>query len=313
MRLPSRDRPEAEALRHQLTALAFETKLIRVQRSLDRKYDASQPRAPAGQSDGGQWVSGDGDGSIDGSLVGQGTWASLGGTSEDAGQETTRVRTVTEDGSRFLSIRIRAGRGEWDEQQTVTLPDGESRVFETSGATQTIRDGQSGEVLSRSTFTTSGIEPEATVQPAFLPALPFVVGPAVAATIEAAALLFTVLSARKDGFGTVLGMTAREYEFETDDDRKFPLVWVGRLDQAALDAACPRNAEVQAVTDETYARLTALNPLLTGQQLGNLLHFDIAGKYKYQDDPNMIPELSLDGDGNEIIYGRKGVFSPRFI
>ena len=40
MRLLSRHRSEAEDLRYQLCALAFETKLIRLQRSLSRKYSA---------------------------------------------------------------------------------------------------------------------------------------------------------------------------------------------------------------------------------------------------------------------------------
>ncbi|KQO60848.1 hypothetical protein ASF24_02535 [Methylobacterium sp. Leaf86] len=48
---------EAETLLRQLAILATETKLIRLQQSLDRKYDPAQPRAPAGQSDGGRWVS----------------------------------------------------------------------------------------------------------------------------------------------------------------------------------------------------------------------------------------------------------------
>ena len=247
-------------------------------------------------------MSGGGDGSVDGSLVGRATWASLGGNSGDAGQETTRERTVTEDGSQVLSLRIRAGRGEWDEQHTVIAADGESRIFETSGATQTIRDGQSGEVLSRATLTASGIEPEATVQPAFLPAL--VPAVAAAATLRLGAILFAVQSARKDGFGTVLGMTARQYDFEPVSDEDFRLAWVGPVDQATLEAACPRHAEVQAATDEAYARLTALNPLLAGKELGNQLHFDLNGTYKVQEDPNMIPELSIDESGKNYIRAR---------
>lgn len=314
IRHPSERGPEVEPLSRLIILLTAETELIRLRRSLVRKYSPDQPRAPAGQTDGGRWVSdgsgGGGDQLIDRLPRGQGRWASLGGEN-DSGATTTE-RTATDDGGHVLSIRVRSGRGEWDEQHSVITPDGESRIFENSGATQTIRDGQSGEVLSRSTLTPSGVVPEATVQPAFLPALPFVVAPAVSATIEAAALLFTVLSARKGGFGTVLGMTAQQYDFESDPNKKFPLAWVGRIDQAALDALCPRNAEVQAVTDETYARLTALNPLLTGKQLGNLLHFDIAGIYKGQKDPNMIPELSLVDRHESRIWSERHS-SSRFI
>ncbi|MBX9931410.1 MAG: hypothetical protein K2Y56_07710 [Methylobacterium sp.] len=304
MWLPSQHRREIDSLRHELAALNVEAKLLRLGQSLNLKYDPDQPRASAGQSNGGQWISEDGGGrSIDRPDRDSGQWASPNGEADRIVPATER--TVTDDGS-VLSIRISAGRRDWDEQHTVVLPDGESRVFETSGTTQTIRDGESGEVLSRSTFTISGIEPEAAVQSAFLPALAPATPAVVSTTIEALALLFTVLSARKDGFGTVLGMTAQQYDFEPSADKDFRLAWVGRIDQAALDAACPRNAEVQAVTDEAYARLTALNPLLTGNRLGNLLHFDVAGTFKFQNDPNMIPELSLDANGDEVTYGRKG-------
>jgi len=80
--------------------------------------------------------------------------------------------TTLKDGTHVLSIRIHAGRKPFDEQHTVIALYGESRIFETSGATQTIRDGQTGNVLSRSTFTATDLVSEPLVQPAFLPAVP---------------------------------------------------------------------------------------------------------------------------------------------
>jgi hypothetical protein len=47
---------EARNLSLLLAVLRTETKLVRLRRSLSRKYSADQPRAPAGQSDGGRWV-----------------------------------------------------------------------------------------------------------------------------------------------------------------------------------------------------------------------------------------------------------------
>ncbi|GJE15484.1 hypothetical protein AIGOOFII_0179 [Methylobacterium marchantiae] len=299
---------EAEILRRQLALLATETKLIRLRQSLARKYDPAQPRAPAGQSDGGRWVGpggGGGDGLIDRLPRGQARWASLqGGTAQGS---STPEETTTEDGARILSLRIHSGRGEWDDQHAVVTPDGESRIFENSGETQTIRDGASGEVLSSGTFASPEPQAEATVQQVFLPAAPFVVAPAVAATLEAAALLFTYLEARKPGFGKAPGRTALRYDFDPDPDpeKKLPLIWVGQIDQARLDQACPRNAEVQAVTDEATKRLTALNPLLTRQQLGTMIHVDVAKTFTFKNYPDVRVELSISSAGEAVKYGKK--------
>ncbi|WP_132250594.1 hypothetical protein [Methylobacterium segetis] len=168
--LPPRD-SELSRIRQVLAGLLVETKLIRLSRSLARKYSPDQPRAPAGQPDGGQWISegsGAREGDVDPALVGPGRWASL-ASKDQAGEDgRSRERTLLEDGSEVLTIRIHAGPRAGDEEHTVTAPDGESRVFETSGDMQTIRDGSSGEILSRTRFTGTGVEPVASVQPAFL-------------------------------------------------------------------------------------------------------------------------------------------------
>ncbi len=195
---------EAIVLRHLLAGLALETKLIRLQRQLQAKNWETQPRAPAGQPNGGEWVP---------TPIGA-QWASL---QEDrpsgpSPQDPPPQSTTLEDGTRVLSIRVHAGRKPFDEQHIVTAPDGESRVFETSGETQTIRDGKTGEVLSRTTFTPTGLVAEPIVQQAFAPALPLIAAPVIA-TFELGLQLLTYLSAREDGYGTVLGLTAQEYEF----------------------------------------------------------------------------------------------------
>ncbi len=163
-------RAEVAAIRGLLAGAALDLEAVRLERTLRRKFSEDQPRAPAGQPDGGQWVSSGG---------GQG----IGGRSD--GDVAHREQTVLEDGTRVLSLRIRSGRRDYDTQDIVTAPDGQSRIFETSGLTQTIRDGETGAVLGRSTFTAAGAEPEAFAQPAFLPAAPVAV-----ATVELA-LRFT--------------------------------------------------------------------------------------------------------------------------
>ena len=135
----------------------------------------SRNRAPAGEPNGGEWVQGSG-GSQGGSLHEDRPDAASPQDPPPLADNTT-----LEDGTRVLSIRIRAGRRPFDEQHTVTAPNGESRIFETSGETQTIRDGQTGDVLSRSTFAQTDLVSEPFIQPAFLPAVPLAIEGALAA------------------------------------------------------------------------------------------------------------------------------------
>jgi hypothetical protein len=270
-------------MRLRLALLTTETKLLRV-RHLMRKYDPNQPRVPAGQGGGGQW--------------------SPAGGGNDSGSQT-QERTLLDGGGEVLTLRIRSGRNEGDEQHRVITPDGDSRLFENSGDTQTIRDGQTGEILSRGTFGEAGTRPEATIRPVFLPAVPFVVAPAVAVTLEAAALLFTYLLARGPSFGKAPGTTALRYDFATDEDKKYPVIWVGPVPQTTLNQACPLNREVQAVTNEAAKRLRALNPLLDATSLGNLIHYDIAETFRKLGYPNVRIEFSLDRSNGKANYGAK--------
>lgn len=235
-------------------------------------------------------------------------WASLqedrpGGPSRQGPPPLTESATL-EDGTRVLSIRVHAGRKSFDEQHTVIAPDGESRVFETSGETQTVRDGKTGDVLSRTTFTPTGLVAEPIVQQA--PALPLIAAPVIA-TFELGLQLLTYLSAREDGYGTVLGLTAQEYKFGDDPQMSMPM-WIGRLSQAQLDDACPRAGEVQAIVDEVTARVTARGGYANAAQLGTMIHVEIARIINEMHDPSFVAELilaDLDGKGKMILLGSK--------
>ncbi|MCJ2036587.1 hypothetical protein [Methylobacterium sp. J-068] len=298
---------EARNLRLLLAVLRTETKLIRLRRSLSRKYSSDQPRAPAGQSDGGRWVSQGGDSG--GPLIDQlphrsGRWASL--DAAEPGSEAPQ-RTLL-DGGEVLTLRVRSGRSDWEEQHKVVTPEGESRIFENSGETQTIRDGHSGEVLSRTTFSSSGIAAEATVQPAFLPAAPLIGAAAAAAanaTFEAVALLFTVLAARHRGFGPALGMTARSYEIDPKSKSEIPTPIIKDLRSDEFARACPRFGEILQVTNRITAEVKAEFPDLKGKELGTLVHYRIAQFFSKPPDPNFRVEFSLDRSGVEVNYGNK--------
>lgn len=270
---------EVESLKGLLARLSLETKLLRLEEVLRRKDWADQPRAPAGQSDGGRWVSGGGSGV---------SRPQASGDASAPQSNQTQEQTVADDGTRVLSIRIRAGRGDFDAQHAVTAPDGESRLFQTAGANQVIRDGVSGEVLSRSTFTAHGPVSDAIVQPAFLAAVPAT----IARTLELATALFTVLSARKDGFGTVLGMTVQEYK-PSPKGSPVTVTWVGQPSLSDFNAACPRNGYVMALTDRVTARVKARGHNMSMQALGTRIHFEIAQEVKDLNDQNFKSELFI--------------------
>jgi hypothetical protein len=260
---------------------------------LARKYRSDQPRAPAGQPDGGRWVS---------APSGGARWMSA----NSGGQaETQTEEAVTEDGSRVLSIRIRANaRADWDAQHTVTAPDGTRTVFETSGLTQTIRDGETGEILGRSTLTADGAESEAFVQPAR--GLPGKLGQRIWRTLEAAGTLFSVLAGRdRDGERAVFAAPASEYVLGDAEDAR--AIWVGAIGQIELDQICPRNREVQALADSVAAEVRASGDFRTAQDFGNKVHARIAKNVNGRKDPNFVAETSYDpATGVDQNSGAKG-------
>ena len=291
-------RTEIAAIRGLLAGAVLDREAIRLERTLRRKYSDDQPRAPAGQSDGGQWVPAGGAG-------GGSTGGRSGGSDGDiAGRE----RTLLDDGTQVLSIRIRAGRRDYDEQHIVTAPDGESRIFENSGLTQTIRDGATGAVLGRSTFTAAGAEPEAFVQSTFLPAIPFVAAKGVATVELALALYAAYLSSKNDGrFGkTVLGLSANEYSPDSKEGEEFNSVYVGPVDQRTLDAACRENGTVESLTEQAVRSVRASEPHLNERDFGTKVHVHVATRIKEMMRPDFVAEYFLDDKGNPVYYGKLG-------
>lgn len=279
---------DVAALRAELAGLAVDVKLIRLERVLSRKYRPDQPRAPAGQSDGGRWVS-DGTG---GAAEGQ-------SQTEDA---------VLEDGSRVLSIRIRAKpHTDWDEQHTVIGPDGTRTVFETSGLTQTIRDGDSDEILARSILTPDGAEPQAFVKLARgRPRPSDELAQRFARTLEAAGSLFSVLSGRNTKDRKAI-FVAPASEYTPGDAYDNRAMWVGGVGQTELDQLCPRNREVQAIADSVAADVRASGNYFDERDFGNKVHAGIAHIIRNMKDPDLEIEVSYDPiTGDKVFYGTKG-------
>ena len=154
MTLSARQKRDVARIRSDLADVAVSLGWLRVERSLLHKYRPDQPRVPAGSFGAGRWT-------LDGPAA---------SGNDGTGGSTRTEETVMGDGSRVLTLRIRSNpSAEPVEHYAVVSPEGEHTIFENSGWTQTIRDGETGDILSRSTLTPDGAEPEAFFQPARSP------------------------------------------------------------------------------------------------------------------------------------------------
>lgn len=322
---------EIVLLRRRLVSLRAQTRLLR--HELARKYNPDQPRVPAGNTGGGQWTSGGGGGSPAlagtdflgdlgnafstalnfGDVVpdtsGEESWAFYQDATRPDGSLAERA-VVNRDGSTIHSEFAEPDRkSDWDERHTVTSPEGGKTTFETSDRTQTIRDGgPDGEVISRSTWTERGPEREATVQPAFAPAI--VLAPAAAEiTITTALTLFAWLSARNqiDGLQAVAGFSARE--FQGDGSSSPRLDFVGNLTEREADRACNRRETVQKLLDEAARDAGSPSNYPNPGAYGSAVHTRVKRGVDAESDPDFRAEISsfregVVGDGDQR-YGLK--------
>lgn len=320
---------EIVLLRRRLVSLKAQTRLLR--HELARKYNPDQPRVPAGNADGGQWTSGGGGG--DPTLIGTdflGDLASafsaalnFGDVVADTGgeeswaffQDATRPdgslaerAVVNRDGSAIHSEFAEPDRpSDWDERHTVTLPEGGKTTFETSGRTQTIRDGgPDGEVVSRSTWTERGPEREVTVQEARTPSRPSG-APLAETTITSALTLFNWLSARNklDGLQAVASFNAGDYSPSAD---AIDLSFVGQLREDEVDRACPRFQEVRSRTDAAVDAVGPRSNFPSPREYGTAVHTNLKWQVENLSDPSFRAERSYlksyyEGPREEIPYG----------
>ena len=139
------------------------------------------------------------------------------------------------------------------------------------------------------------------MQPAFLPAVPLAIEGALAAiqsarTLELALSLLTVLSARKNGFGSVLGLTAHEYAIDANSQANIA-IWVRPIGQQALNGTCPRNGEFLAMTNDVVKMVRASGNYLNATDFGNKVHIEIKRRVDLQDDQDFKAEILLDPSG----------------
>lgn len=293
---------------------------------------------PAGNPDGGQWTGGGGGGggsALDLGLgLGAGDFGDLVGpaaglvpTGAPAGDEpwTSYAESFHDDGSlastgvshrdgsRIYSEYAKPGEAsDWDERHTVTLPTGEKVTFETSGRTQTIREGgPDGRVLSKSTWEPGGPEPEAFAQQAFVDEL------AKRAATATGTLLFGWLSSDngRGGQQTVMGFVPRDYR-PIRNEGKIDLNFVGKLSNEEAESACRRIADVQEAADRATQAAGHPNQFPSMQAYGRDIHRRFEKFILDLNDPNLRPEPSFLREGfapppdNNLYRGYGGTLRP---
>jgi hypothetical protein len=278
-----------------------------------RKFDPDQPRVPAGQPGGGQWTSGAGGAAGGGGAEpsrtitdesGEQPWSEITNSYGEDGSVASQT-VANRDGSTITSDF--APTDDYDERHTVQLPDGEAFSFENDGPTQTIRDANTGQIISKTTWGPDGPEAEPIIEPAFAPAVPaatkLFVEVGVPAAILAAKTLYDWYAGqdngayKDDGKRTVASF--RAYDFDTADNARIAPDYVGRVDKRDVDDACPRHGEVQDRTDTAYDRAMKDSTYPNAAEKGKAIHLQLKKDIDSLDDPDLRAEVSIlkSGDG----------------
>ncbi len=321
--MPSHFDPRAEIARIRWEFAYIDLKLKRERLRLALRYDESQPRAPAGSPNGGQWVgTGGGAGGrtpgvsaplapqttvqADGSRqelrqtsTADSSWLAVQDTYRPDGSLATQ-RVFNRDTSIIESEFAPAdGSATWDSRHTIYAPGGRILTVQNTGPVQTLFDTQ-GQAISQSIWRPDGPEPQDLVQPAFVPAL--VLAPAAAeATVELGAILFTWLAAQNlRDQKPVMAFKAREYE--RDRPKELDMTYVGLRSFQDTKDACPKMEIVQDKTNEAAIQANKGGPYKSASAYGTAVHKILKDDIEKLNDPKLFAEKSLlksraDGTG----------------
>lgn len=299
---------ELRTLRLRLLRLRHELGLIRREhRRL--KYNPNQPRVPAGNAGGGQWTNGSGGGgpaagipglpgfgTVEGAAEGQADWSSLGeGWSEDG---SVFEQAVTDGEGTTIQSEYAASRAAgFDERQTVIRGNGDTVSFETADKVQSIRiDEPDGEVVSKAIWTPDGPESIADI-----------VGArwgrnrgSGSSLSQAAGRLFDFFNTlgNATGLQTVLGFRANDYAPGKADS--FDVSWVGRVDRAEVELACPYLPKIQEMLDEAAREAGPPSNFETMQKYGTEVHLRMKQKVDAWKNPDVVAERSYFKERQEM-------------
>ena len=315
---------ELRTLRLRLLRLRHELGLIRREQH-HLKYNPNQPRVPAGNAGGGRWSSGTGgggglaagipglpgfgtpQGAVDGAAEGEAGWSSLGEGWSDDGSVFERAVTDgagTTIQSEYADSRATAG---FDERQTVTTASG-TVSFETTDKVQSILlGGPGGDLVGRAIWTSSGPEPDLTIQPAFADkTLPMIIG--------GGAALFSWQSQLNgsDGQQAVMAFNAREYRLGISTSGALEPLYSGSVTQEEAELACRRLPEAQLFADRAANAAGSPDLYPSRAVYGTSVHTRFAQFVKDLNDINFQAERSflkerVEGAGSgEVPYGYPG-------
>jgi hypothetical protein len=305
MSLAHADIRQLEEARRNLAGLRADLYLVRCRLALKAGFNPNQPRVPAGNPDGGQWTRVDaswGRGSIRRPTGGDrstGKAWKLVATSRRPDGTLAAQTAVNRDGttirSEFSATPTAAG---WTDRYTVSLPSGNILTVQNLGRTQQIVDRQ-GRLLQETVWSARGPEPSATVQPAFLLAIPS--RAEARALAELGLKLYDWLSTLNGpDQQAVISFGARGYV----PNPILNLEYVGPLSIDAVRAACPRFDEVQARTDAAVDAVRSTGADLTQAAFGTAVHLDLKHQIDSLDDPSFWAEVSVLKTLSET-YGRQ--------
>lgn len=277
--------------------------VLRSSVALKANFNPNQPRVAAGRREGGQWTDTGGGGPPAGKpLPSTGAaasdWRTI-STDRRSDGSVAAQRFINANGDAILAEYARASDGvDWDARYTIRGRDGETVTFQNSGLTQTVFDGQ-GRVLSQAIWRPDGPEPQAIVQPAFAPAgVPLIVEAApaieegVLATGELAITLYAWLSGRNTpDKRAAIAFTSRDY-LPAAGPNGLTLAYVGRIGPDEIEAACPKLAQVQKLTDAAAAS-TDRRSYSSAAVYGTTVHKKIKDAVEALGDPNLRSEVSI--------------------
>lgn len=301
---------ELRTLRMRLLRLRDELGLIRRDHWL-RKYNPSQPRVPAGGPGGGQWTSGAGGGGGSGggnpdfpdgtSLDADAGWSSLGeGWNEDG---SVFEQAVTDGQGTTIQSEYAASRAAgFDERQTVIDRDGNTVSFETTDKVQLIRDGgPDGEIVSQSVWGENG--------PDVVEARWRRGGGSGGSRSQAAGKLFDWFNSLGESSGAlpVLGFRAHDYAPGKADS--FSTSWVGKVDRAEVEQACPYLPKIQEMLDDAAREAGPPSNFSTMQKYGTGVHLRLKNRVDVWNNPAVVAERSYFKELRELgeqPYGTAG-------
>jgi gas vesicle protein len=274
-------------------------------------FDPSQPRVPAGHSDGGRWTDQPGGGApssprrdVTVDRTGKETWSSFANAYRPDGT-LSEQRVFNRDGSRIVSEFNEPGSpGDWDVRHTVITKDGRKLTFETAGDVQRTYD-ENGRMIGASVWTNDGPEALPMVQQAFLPAIA-AIPPTVTTTIELGLILFAWLAGRTPPPDrvAVFGFKAREYRGEGSPEEP-DAAFVGELTRDEVKEVCKKLDDVQERTDDAVDKVRKGGGYDNASDFGTKVHKRIADGINDLKQRNYRAEVSVMKSTLEAAYYSK--------